>query len=118
MAAAKDLEAKMGKITDADKAWMERHSSMPRIIGSLIHAMVHTRPDIAYAVSLLSRSMAKPEPYHYKACKHVLLYLRSTIEKCLIYRQGQMKQAAPHLPGAAAEVRVMDRAHSRRIGHF
>ena len=45
MNAAKDLEAKMGKITDADRAWMERHNSMPRIIGSLIHAMVHTRPD-------------------------------------------------------------------------
>ena len=73
MAAAKDLEAKMGVITDADREWMERHPSMPRIIGSLIHAMVHTRPDIAYAVSLLSRTMADPQPYHYKACKHVLL---------------------------------------------
>ena len=43
--------------------------SFPMIIGSLIHAMVHTRPDISYAVSTLSRSMAKPELYHFKAAQ-------------------------------------------------
>ena len=64
--------------------------SFPMIIGSLIHAMVHTRPDISYAVSTLSRSMAKPELYHFKAAQHVLTYLRDTDELDLVYKQEVM----------------------------
>jgi hypothetical protein len=60
------------------------------IIGSLIHAMVHTRPDIAYAVSVLSRFMSKPELWHFKAAQYVLLYLRSTRELGIVYNQGNM----------------------------
>ena len=86
----------MGKITQIDIDWMNAHPSMPRIIGSLIHAMVHTRPDIAYAVSLLSRSMSDPKPYHYKACKYVLRYLRATQDKCLVYDRKHMEASAPN----------------------
>ena len=87
---------------------MTRHSSMPRIIGSLIHAMVHTRPDIAFAVSLLSRTMADPQPYHYKACKYLLCYLRDTQDKCLIYRQAEMIRSAPHFLEALVDSSFAD----------
>ena len=86
----------MGPITESDIDWQNKHNSMPRIIGSLIHAMVHTRPDIAFAVSLLSRSMSKPEPYHFKACRYLLCYLRATQDLCIVHDRCNMMAAAPH----------------------
>jgi hypothetical protein len=71
------------------KDWARRFT-FPTIIGSLIHAMVHTRPDISYAVSILSRHMAKPELYHFKAARRLLLYLRDTKEKGIRYSQKEM----------------------------
>jgi hypothetical protein len=71
--------------------WASKYT-FPTIIGSLIHAMVHTRPDIAYAVSVLSRSMAKPELYHYKAARRLLLYLRRTKELGIRYSQAEMER--------------------------
>ena len=38
-------------------------------VGSLMYAMLGTRPDIAFAVSTLSRYMAKPGPEHITAAK-------------------------------------------------
>ena len=69
--------------------WSKKFS-FPMIIGSLIHAMVHTRPDISYAVSTLSRSMANPELYHFNAAQHTLIYLRDTDEIDLVYKQEVM----------------------------
>ena len=73
------------------REWASKYT-FPAIIGPLIHAMVHTRPDIAYAVSVLSRSMAKPELYHYKAARRLLLYLRRTKELGIRYSQAEMER--------------------------
>ena len=48
------------------------------IIGSVIHSLVHTRPDTAYTVFILLRAMSKPTLHHYKATRCLLVYLRST----------------------------------------
>jgi len=71
------------------KEWAKKYS-YPMIMGSLIHAMVHTRPNIAYAVSLLSRATAKPELWHYKAAQCLILYLRETRNLGIIYDQKKM----------------------------
>ena len=63
------------------------------IIGSLIHAMVHTRPDIAYALSVLSRSMAKPELHHYKAASYLLRYLKGTAHIGLRYDRAEINRS-------------------------
>eukprot|EP00253_Pinus_taeda_P034776 PITA_34776 len=47
-------------------------------VGSLIYAMVYTRPDIAHAVGVLSRFMSKPGKEHWTAVKRVFRYLRGT----------------------------------------
>ena len=84
------LEDIMGTINADEAEWASKHK-YSCIVGSLIHAMVHTRPDIAYAVSLLSRAMSCPKPYHYKAARYVLLYLRRTSHLGLVYRQVQLE---------------------------
>ena len=40
--------------------------------------MVCSRPDIAYAISCLSRYMSNPGPPHWEALKWLLRYLRGT----------------------------------------
>ena len=46
-----------------------------RIIGSLMYLMSRTRPDIAYAVSKLSRYTSNPGSDHWKGITRVLRYL-------------------------------------------
>ena len=47
-------------------------------IGNLMYVMNCTRPDIAYAVSKLSRYTSNPGPDHWKAIVRVLRYLKYT----------------------------------------
>ena len=87
-----DFEKKMSDgilLDEGLKAWSAKFS-FPTIIGSLIHAMVHTRPDIAYAVSVLSRHMAKPSLWIYCAARHLLWYLQNTRTLGLEYSQKNM----------------------------
>ena len=47
-------------------------------VGSLMYAMVATRPDIAFAVGNVSQFMANPGKAHWGAVKHIFRYLRGT----------------------------------------
>ena len=51
------------------------------IIGNLIYVMVATRPDICYTVTRLSQDLAKPNSFHLTNAKHVLCYLKGTINQ-------------------------------------
>eukprot|EP00873_Tetraselmis_striata_P041905 jgi/Tetstr1/462169/TSEL_007234.t1 len=59
------------------------------LVGSLLYAMVATRPDIAEAVSKLCRVMAKPEERHWQAAKRVLRYLKGTKTLGLTFSGGK-----------------------------
>ena len=54
-------------------------------VGSLMFSMICTRPDLAYAISLVSRFMSDPGKEHWSAVKWVLRYLRGTVNHGLIY---------------------------------
>jgi hypothetical protein len=54
-------------------------------VGSLMYAMVCTRPNIAHAVGVLSRYMSKPGKEHWTAVKRVFRYLRGTASYGLCY---------------------------------
>ncbi|KAM1094180.1 hypothetical protein ACFX2B_009092 [Malus domestica] len=54
-------------------------------IGSLMYAMICTRPDIVYAVSITSRYQSNPGSEHWVAVKMVLKYLRRTKDMFLVY---------------------------------
>ncbi|KAL3830794.1 hypothetical protein ACJIZ3_019596 [Penstemon smallii] len=60
-------------------------------IGSLMYAMVCTRPDIGYAVGAVSRFMSNPGKVHWEAVKWILRYLLGTRDKCLYFGRGQVK---------------------------
>ena len=50
-----------------------------------MYAMVLTRPDISYAVSLVSRFMANPGYEHWRAVQWIMRYLKGTLEVGLVY---------------------------------
>ena len=55
------------------------------MVGSLNYASISTRPDITFAVNVLSRYLQHPGPNHVTACKTVLRYLRGTSDVGLIF---------------------------------
>jgi hypothetical protein len=55
-------------------------------IGSLMYAMVCTKPDITHAVGFLSRYMSKPGKEHWKKVKRVFRYICGTTSYGLCYQ--------------------------------
>jgi len=55
------------------------------VVGSLMYAMVCTRPNIAHAVSLVSRFMANPGKSHWQALKWMLRYIIGSLGRVLVY---------------------------------
>ena len=51
--------------------------------------MICTRPDIAYAVGVVSRFLINPRKEHWTAVKWILRYLRGTTKKCLCFGKGK-----------------------------
>ena len=59
--------------------------SYASVVGSLMYAMVCTRPDLAHAVSVVSRFMGQPGREHWQAVKRIFRYLRGTSDVGVIY---------------------------------
>ena len=57
-----------------------------RAIGSLMYAMLGTRVDTAFSVSVLSRYLTNPGPTHIKAVKRMMRYLKGTSHMELAFR--------------------------------
>lgn len=56
-------------------------------VGSLVYAMICTRPDICWVVSKLLQFLTAPKKGHWVALKHVLRYLKETLDFELCYRR-------------------------------
>jgi hypothetical protein len=56
-------------------------------IGSLMHIMVCTRPDIAAAVGILSRFMENPGKEHWEGVMRILQYLKKTRQTGLLFNR-------------------------------
>jgi hypothetical protein len=55
-------------------------------VGSLIYAMLGTRPDLAFAVSVVSRFSSNPDKTHMRAVERILRYLHDTADMGLVFR--------------------------------
>ncbi|XP_031273199.1 secreted RxLR effector protein 161-like [Pistacia vera] len=54
-------------------------------IGSVMYSMISTRPDSAFAISLLSRFMSNPGNEHWNALKWLMRYINGTVQIGLIF---------------------------------
>jgi hypothetical protein len=59
------------------------------MIGCINYLATQTRPDIAYAASVLSRFLVNPSPAHIKAAKRVLQYLKGTVDFSITYSSAE-----------------------------
>ena len=50
------------------------------IVGSLMYVVMCIRPDICYAVGMVSRYQSNPGSEHWIVVKHILKYLRTIME--------------------------------------
>src|SRR6266508_4219754 len=61
------------------------------LVGSLVYLSI-TRPDISYAVHILSQFMSAPTSIHYGHRLRVLRYLRGTIDRRLFFSSSSSLQ--------------------------
>ena len=60
-----------------------------QVVGSLMYAMVHTRPDIAFALGKLSQHMQDPSEAHWTYLKALMRYVRSSLDLRLRFGRRQ-----------------------------
>ena len=70
--------------TSKEKEYM-KNVPYTSAVGSLIYTMFCTRPDICYAVGIVSRYQSNPGPNQWGAVKHILKYLRRMRDYMLVY---------------------------------
>lgn len=58
-----------------------------QMVGSLMY-LTATRPDLMFAVSLISRFMARPTQLHFAITKRILRYLKDTMDHGVFYKRG------------------------------
>jgi len=73
--------------SDEDKRHIS-HVPNSNAIGSLMYVIVCIRPDLAYAVSIISRFMHNSGKAHWEAVQWILRYLKGSIDLGLVFDQN------------------------------
>ena len=60
------------------------------IVGSLMYLATSTRPDISFAVGMLSRFLENPGEKHWIAAKRVVGYIRGTLNNGLCFKKDKL----------------------------
>src|SRR5205814_7233350 len=77
------------------------------LTGSLNHAAVFSRPDIAFAVSKLSQFNSDPTETHMKAARRVLAYLKAPLITALCTGM-QATMISTRIQGHFIQIRFLD----------
>ncbi|CAI7757818.1 unnamed protein product [Closterium sp. NIES-54] len=64
---------------------LESHRLYQSIVGSLMYASTTTQPQIAYAMSQLSKVVSCPKAFHLQVAKRVLRYLKGCVKLGIFY---------------------------------
>ncbi|GJP45394.1 hypothetical protein CLOM_g4790 [Closterium sp. NIES-68] len=70
-------EFKLIKAAEGEGVESEDQRQFQSMVGSLLYAAVHTRPDISFAVGQLARVVQNPTEEQYGAAERVVRYLKS-----------------------------------------
>ena len=74
---------------DGSSPRLDNITKYQSLIGTLLFAANTGRPDVAYAVSFLSRFLKDPREIHYKAAKRIMGYLLATKDYKLKYTKDE-----------------------------
>ena len=77
-------------VKEEERRYMERvpYSSA---VGSIMFSMETSRPDLSYAISVLSRFMSDPKKEHWEAMKWLIKYIKGSTNLGLIYKKDGNK---------------------------
>ncbi|KAH9667833.1 hypothetical protein KPL70_021191 [Citrus sinensis] len=93
-----------------------RRISYSSAVGSIMYAMVCTRPDVANGFGLVSRFMGNPGKEHWEAAKWLLRYLKGTEEYGVVF--GQVNNASSKVLGYVDSNFVGDLDKRRSVTSF
>ncbi|XP_070045869.1 secreted RxLR effector protein 161-like [Nicotiana tomentosiformis] len=82
---------------EEDEELLGRETPYLSAIGALMYLANATRPDIAFSVNLLARYSSSPTWRHLNGIKHILRYLKETLDMGLFYAN----KGSPDLVGYA-----------------
>lgn len=91
------------KQTDTDGKELGPEYPFKELVGSLLYLTTCTRPDIAHAVSMASRT-SKPTTEHWMRLKRILRYLKGTLNQGILFRW----EDSPELVGYSDANYAMD----------
>jgi hypothetical protein len=87
---------RLSSMDGGEKLSVKDHEVYRNMVGSLLYLACWTRPDIAFAVSELSRFVSSPGQFHMAAVKHLIRYLQGSRELGIMYSKpsnnGPMNQ--------------------------
>ena len=81
------LDTSMSPQTDSERKAMG-DKPYRSILGNVMWGQLATRPDLSFAVSLLSRFQSNPGIEHWNALMHVIGYIKNTMDYGLTYTRG------------------------------
>ena len=82
------------KRTESDEKPMDKERYQ-RLVGRLIY-LSHTRPDIAFAVSVVSQYMHSPKESHLEVVYKILKYLKCSPRRGLFFKNSDSKKVEIH----------------------
>jgi hypothetical protein len=88
-----EAKFKLSKTGDSSLVDLTEYRSL---IGSLRY-LLHTRPELTFSVSYLSRFMESPREDHWAAVKHLLRYVADITDHGLLYSKGTGENEAHRL---------------------
>ncbi|XP_047945657.1 secreted RxLR effector protein 161-like [Salvia hispanica] len=74
-------------VWDESGEFLEDKAKYRRLVGKLIYLTV-TRPDISFAVGLVSRFLDKPKQVHWDAAIRILQYIKKSPGKGLLFKKN------------------------------
>ena len=83
------MESKVFLAPPEDPSEIVDQSGYQAMVGSIMYAMLGTRPDLAYTISALSRFNSGPITGHHSAAKRALRYLQQTKRFGILYGSSQ-----------------------------
>ena len=80
------------------KLQLEQGFSYRSLLGEMMFAYVSCRPDIGYAITLMSKYGSNPSKFHYNCLKSIAKYLRTTKHWGIIFHRKDVMDDLPDIP--------------------
>ncbi|GJW74018.1 retrotransposon protein, putative, ty1-copia subclass [Tanacetum coccineum] len=88
---------------------LDRMSRVPyaSAVGSIMYAMTCTRPDVSFALSMVSRHQKNPYEGHWTVVENILNYLRNTKDRFLVYGREEELRVTGYYDASWQQIKMI-----------